>query len=137
MQTTSESKFMHSVKSQTSLPVEWYLYPFYVTIYGRISKEKSLSFQVLYIPPSFSLWLLVYDIEISFFYLNCFRTAQPVSFLKFSPDGTLFATAGKSDRLVKIWYSSKVGMCFIFLFLFLDILSFNLILFITLLKNLN
>nr|XP_042903510.1 dmX-like protein 2 [Parasteatoda tepidariorum] len=42
---------------------------------------------------------------------NCIwtcKTAQPVAFLKFSPDGTLFATAGKSDRLVKIWFSSKI-----------------------------
>ncbi|KAG8181368.1 hypothetical protein JTE90_008839 [Oedothorax gibbosus] len=36
------------------------------------------------------------------------KTALPVAFLKFSPDGTLFATAGKTDRLVKIWYSSKI-----------------------------
>ncbi|XP_077556185.1 rabconnectin-3 alpha isoform X7 [Haemaphysalis longicornis] len=34
------------------------------------------------------------------------RTSQPVSFLRFSPDGTLFASAGKSDRLVKIWHNS-------------------------------
>ncbi|RWS14486.1 dmX-like protein 2, partial [Dinothrombium tinctorium] len=34
------------------------------------------------------------------------RTATPVSFLRFSPDGTLFVSAGKADRLVKIWYES-------------------------------
>ncbi|KAM7285267.1 dmX-like protein 2 [Ixodes scapularis] len=34
------------------------------------------------------------------------RTSRPVSFLRFSPDGTLFASAGKSDRLVKIWHDS-------------------------------
>ncbi|XP_055931190.1 dmX-like protein 2 isoform X2 [Argiope bruennichi] len=42
---------------------------------------------------------------------NCIwscRTAQSVAFLKFSPDGTLFASAGSADRLVKIWYSSKI-----------------------------
>ncbi|GFQ86690.1 dmX-like protein 1 [Trichonephila clavata] len=42
---------------------------------------------------------------------NCIwscKTAQPVAFLKFSPDGTLFASAGSADRLVKIWYSSKI-----------------------------
>ena len=33
-------------------------------------------------------------------------TSTPVHFLKFSPDGTLFVSAGKSDRLVKIWYES-------------------------------
>ncbi|KAG0418414.1 hypothetical protein HPB47_004879 [Ixodes persulcatus] len=33
-------------------------------------------------------------------------TSRPVSFLRFSPDGTLFASAGKSDRLVKIWHDS-------------------------------
>ncbi|XP_022257757.1 dmX-like protein 2 isoform X5 [Limulus polyphemus] len=35
------------------------------------------------------------------------RTAHPVSILKFSPDGTLFASAGHADRLVKIWYENK------------------------------
>ncbi|XP_075752614.1 rabconnectin-3 alpha isoform X1 [Rhipicephalus microplus] len=35
------------------------------------------------------------------------RTSQPVSFLRFSPDGTLFASAGKCDRLVKIWHNSQ------------------------------
>ena len=34
------------------------------------------------------------------------RTANPVFFLEFSPDGSLFISAGKSDRLVKIWYES-------------------------------
>lgn len=34
------------------------------------------------------------------------RTSTPVSFLRFSPDGTLFASAGKVDRLVKIWHDS-------------------------------
>lgn len=31
-------------------------------------------------------------------------TATEVHFLSFSPDSFLFATAGKFDRLVKIWY---------------------------------
>nr|XP_045610736.1 dmX-like protein 2 [Procambarus clarkii] len=34
-------------------------------------------------------------------------TAAPTVFLSFSPDGTLFATAAASDRLVKIWYDNK------------------------------
>jgi len=34
------------------------------------------------------------------------RTSTPVCFLRFSPDGTLFTSAGKADRLVKIWYES-------------------------------
>ena len=34
------------------------------------------------------------------------KTALAVFFLEFSPDGTLFISAGKSDRLVKIWYES-------------------------------
>lgn len=29
--------------------------------------------------------------------------------MSFSPDGTLFATSGKSDRLVKVWYENKNG----------------------------
>ncbi|XP_066993059.2 dmX-like protein 2 isoform X2 [Anabrus simplex] len=35
------------------------------------------------------------------------HTATPVVYMAFSPDGTLFATAGKSDRLVKIWFENK------------------------------
>lgn len=37
------------------------------------------------------------------------HTAMPVHHMSFSPDGTLFATSGKSDRLVKIWYENKNG----------------------------
>lgn len=37
------------------------------------------------------------------------HTATPVHHMSFSPDGTLFATSGKSDRLVKVWYESKHG----------------------------
>lgn len=32
--------------------------------------------------------------------------ANSVQYIKFSPDGTLFCSAGSSDRLVKIWYES-------------------------------
>lgn len=39
------------------------------------------------------------------------HTATPVHHMSFSPDGTLFATSGKSDRLVKIWYENKQGKC--------------------------
>lgn len=35
------------------------------------------------------------------------HTAAPVHHMAFSPDGTLFATSGKSDRLVKVWYENK------------------------------
>lgn len=47
------------------------------------------------------------------------QTATPVHHMAFSPDGTLFATSGKSDRLVKIWYENKhceytVFFCLIF-----------------------
>lgn len=35
------------------------------------------------------------------------NTATPVQHLAFSPDGTLFATCGENDRLVKIWYENK------------------------------
>lgn len=35
------------------------------------------------------------------------QTATPVHHMTFSPDGTLFATSGKNDRLVKIWYENK------------------------------
>ncbi|XP_053977802.1 dmX-like protein 2 isoform X7 [Hylaeus volcanicus] len=35
------------------------------------------------------------------------RTATPVHLMSFSPDGTLFATTGFNDRLVKIWFENK------------------------------
>ena len=38
------------------------------------------------------------------------RPANSVYYLKFSSDGLLFASAGKADRLVKIWYENKRGM---------------------------
>ena len=38
------------------------------------------------------------------------RTATPVFHMAFSPDGTLFATSGKCDRLVKIWFENKQCM---------------------------
>jgi len=35
------------------------------------------------------------------------RPASSVVFLAFSADGTLFATAGRNDRLVRIWYQNQ------------------------------
>ncbi|XP_044575804.1 dmX-like protein 2 isoform X2 [Cotesia glomerata] len=35
------------------------------------------------------------------------RTATPVHLMSFSPDGTLFATTGRNDKLVKIWFENK------------------------------
>ncbi|KAM6930538.1 LOW QUALITY PROTEIN: dmX-like protein 1 [Xenentodon cancila] len=35
------------------------------------------------------------------------KTASPVSFIKYSPDGEFFATAGQDDCLVKVWYSTS------------------------------
>ena len=35
------------------------------------------------------------------------RPPNPVVFLAFSVDGTLFATAGRHDRLVRIWYQNQ------------------------------
>lgn len=43
------------------------------------------------------------------------RTATPVHLMSFSPDGTLFATTGFNDRLVKIWFENK--QCKIFAYL--------------------
>lgn len=34
------------------------------------------------------------------------KTASNIIYLKYSPDGALFCSAGKSDRLVKIWFES-------------------------------
>ncbi|XP_043192763.1 dmX-like protein 2 isoform X3 [Amphibalanus amphitrite] len=35
------------------------------------------------------------------------RTAEPVHYMAFSRDGTLFATAGLGDQIVKVWYEKK------------------------------
>ncbi|XP_051508605.1 dmX-like protein 1 [Myxocyprinus asiaticus] len=35
------------------------------------------------------------------------KTAAPTHFIKFSPDGEFFATAGQDDCLVKVWYSTS------------------------------
>lgn len=35
------------------------------------------------------------------------QTPTAVFHVEFSPDGTLFATAGREDRLVKIWFENK------------------------------
>uniref|UniRef100_A0AAY4DLG9 RAVE complex protein Rav1 C-terminal domain-containing protein n=1 Tax=Denticeps clupeoides TaxID=299321 RepID=A0AAY4DLG9_9TELE len=35
------------------------------------------------------------------------KTASPVHFIKFSPGGDFFATAGQDDCLVKVWYSTN------------------------------
>lgn len=48
------------------------------------------------------------------------KTAAPVTHMAFSPDGTLFATAGNNDRLVKIWFENKHCK----LYLFLDLISY-------------
>jgi len=34
------------------------------------------------------------------------KTANNINYLRYSPDGTLFCSASKTDRLVKIWYES-------------------------------
>ena len=35
------------------------------------------------------------------------RTAEPVHFMAFSRDGSLFATAGHQDQIVKVWYEKR------------------------------
>ncbi|XP_051758739.1 dmX-like protein 1 isoform X2 [Ctenopharyngodon idella] len=35
------------------------------------------------------------------------KSAAPTHFIKFSPDGEFFATAGQDDCLVKVWYSAS------------------------------
>ncbi|XP_055376112.1 dmX-like protein 2 [Condylostylus longicornis] len=35
------------------------------------------------------------------------KSGSPVQYMAFSSDGSLFATCGKNDRLVKIWYENK------------------------------
>lgn len=36
-------------------------------------------------------------------------TSSSVHFLKFANDGTMFATAGRNDRLAKVWYETCDG----------------------------
>lgn len=52
---------------------------------------------ILYIDQDQAAWQCVWKAN----------TATPVQHLAFSPDGTLFATSGENDRLVKIWYENK------------------------------
>uniref|UniRef100_A0A670JJC7 Dmx like 1 n=1 Tax=Podarcis muralis TaxID=64176 RepID=A0A670JJC7_PODMU len=40
------------------------------------------------------------------FFSAVHRTASEVQLMKFSPDGEFFATAGKDDCLVKVWYNT-------------------------------
>jgi WD40 repeat protein len=40
-------------------------------------------------------------------YLWKTRPANPVVFLAYSADGSLFATAGANDRLVRVWYQNQ------------------------------
>lgn len=35
--------------------------------------------------------------------------SAPARYIKYSPDGALFATCGDSDRIVKIWYQDSGG----------------------------
>ena len=35
------------------------------------------------------------------------RPANPIAFLAYSSDGSLFATAGQNDRLVRVWYQNQ------------------------------
>lgn len=53
------------------------------------------------------------------------HTATPVHHMAFSPDGTLFATSGKSDRLVKVWYENKHCKCTIIIIFFFSILVYK------------
>lgn len=45
----------------------------------------------------------------------CQQIANQVTYLKFSPDGNLFCSASKSDRLVKIWYKIYNSYSFVYL----------------------
>lgn len=56
------------------------------------------------------------------------RTATPVLHMAFSPDGTLFATAGYNDRLVKIWFENKQCKFNFFNFFFWNVLFFLFVL---------
>lgn len=44
------------------------------------------------------------------------QTATSIIYLKYSPDGSLFCSAGKSDRLVKIWHEIDSNFKFSFVY---------------------
>lgn len=64
-------------------------------------------------------WICIWSCELSI----------PVYHMSFSPDGTLFATSGLHDRLVKIWFGTKRGntsitiKCVHFILIFFSIFS--------------
>ena len=39
------------------------------------------------------------------------RPANPIVFMSVSADGSLFATAGANDRLVRVWYQNQQRKC--------------------------
>lgn len=43
------------------------------------------------------------------------KTATPIDYIKYSPDGTLFCTGSRSDKRVKIWYEMDKQYSFIYL----------------------
>lgn len=42
--------------------------------------------------------------------------SSKVKYVKFSPDGALFATCGEGERLVKVWYQKKDSFSFAFIY---------------------
>ncbi|KAH0619962.1 hypothetical protein JD844_014434 [Phrynosoma platyrhinos] len=52
--------------------------------------------------PVLNDWKCVWQCKLAFSF--CFRTAVSVHLMEWSPDGEYFATAGKDDCLLKVWY---------------------------------
>ncbi|KAI1722626.1 dmX-like protein 1 [Ditylenchus destructor] len=45
------------------------------------------------------------------------KLSSKVKYVKFSPDGSLFATCGENDRFVKIWYQERGTYAFSFIYI--------------------
>ncbi|XP_061585398.1 dmX-like protein 1 isoform X2 [Cololabis saira] len=64
---------------------------------GKDGGEGSGKQTRMTIQDSCSAWRCIWQI----------KTASPVCFIKYSPDGEFFATAGQDDCLVKVWYGTS------------------------------
>lgn len=52
-------------------------------------------------------WFLTWSCEL----------AKAINFLRYSPDSTLFCSAGESDKLVKVWYETRTTNSYSFVYL--------------------
>ena len=67
-----------------------------ITITAPPSSDREHS-KVIEDPQVIGVWVCTWKV----------RPANSVHYLAYSPDGTLFATCGRNDRLVRIWYENQ------------------------------